>query len=100
MGSRFLFLEGGNLVGEGTIFGGQLARSLEVSRGGGKPISGGLHAAELSVASTDSAHQLRVRQRLRICHLRLDLLIFAQQGAQGTEFISAATIHHFLVPYS
>ena len=90
VGSRFLFLEGGNLDGKGTIFSGQLARSLKVSRGGGKPISGGLHAAELSVASTDSAHQLRIRKRLGIRHLRLDLLIFLQQRAQGTEFIRRA----------
>ena len=87
VGSRFLFLEGGNLVGEGTIFGGQLSGGLEVSRGGGKPIGSGLHAAKLGVASADSAHQLRVRQRLRIRHLRLDMLVFLQQGAQGTEFI-------------
>ena len=33
VGGRFLFLEGGNLVGEGTIFGGQLSGGLEVSRG-------------------------------------------------------------------
>ena len=33
VGSRFLFFEGGNLVGEGTIFGGQLSGGLEVSRG-------------------------------------------------------------------
>ena len=33
VGSRFLFLEGGNLVGEGAVFGGQLAGGLEVSRG-------------------------------------------------------------------
>ena len=88
VGGIFLFFEGGDLVSEGAVFGGQLSGGLEVSRGGGKSIGGGLDAAKLGVASTDSAHQLRVRQRLGIRHLRLDLLIFLQQGAQGAEFIS------------
>ena len=87
VGSRFLFFEGGNLVGEGSVFGRELTRGLEISRGSSEPICGGLHTTKFGVAASHAAHQLRVRQRLGIRHLRLDLLVFLQQRAQGAELV-------------
>ncbi len=97
VGSHFLFLEGGNLVGEGRSSAASSRWPRGISEAGQadrrRPSRG---QARRSVDRLSASAARSPARRRDPPSARLDLLAFLQRGPQGAESSSiAATIHHF-----